>query len=349
MAVLPNTSTRNTLTRQWEMLRQIPAKAPGITSRQLQSRLKDAGYPVSKRTIERDLIELSIIFPLTCDEESMPFNWFWAPGASVDLPGMSLSEALSLILIEDAIHPLLPVGMLNALQTRFDHARRKLQGMADMTLAARWMSKVASVRPDLNLQAPEIQPEVLETLQQALLEERQIQCRYYSAHGDKTSQLTLNPLALVQRGLITYLIGTAAPYTDVRQYAVHRFRSAEMLPSTAEGVGQFSLQAYLASDALQFGSTQKLRLRARVSNGLARLLRETPLSPDMTLEPQETGYRLEATVSDTWQLQWWILSQGDNFIVEQPASLRNNIATKLASALSGYQNVGARVGESEHG
>ena len=69
----------------------------------------------------------------------------------------------------------------------------------------------------------------------------------------------------------------------------------------------------------------------------------------MTLEPQETGYRLEATVSDTWQLQWWILSQGDNFIVEQPASLRNNIATKLASALAGYQNVGARVEESEHG
>lgn len=203
MAVLPSTSTRNTLTRQWEMLRQIPAKAPGITSRQLQSRLKDAGYPVSKRTIERDLIELSILFPLTCDEESTPFNWHWAPGASVDLPGMSLGEALSLTLIEDAIHPLLPVGMLNALQTRFDHARRKLQGMADTNLAARWMSKVASVRPDLNLQAPEIQPEVLETLQQALLEERQIQCSYYSAHGDKTSQLTLNPLALVQRGLIT--------------------------------------------------------------------------------------------------------------------------------------------------
>ncbi len=331
------------------MLRQIPAKAPGITSRQLQSRLKDAGYPVSKRTIERDLIELSILFPLTCDEESTPFNWHWAPGASVDLPGMSLGEALSLTLIEDAIHPLLPVGMLNALQTRFDHARRKLQGMADTNLAARWMSKVASVRPDLNLQAPEIQPEVLETLQQALLEERQIQCSYYSAHGDKTSQLTLNPLALVQRGLITYMIGTAVPYTDVRQYAVHRFRSAEMLPSTAEGVEQFSLQEYLASDALQFGSTQKLQLRARVSSGLARLLRETPLSLDMTLAPQETGYRLEATTSDTWQLRWWILSQGDNFIVEQPASLRKSIAAKLASALAGYQNTCAHAEEREHG
>ncbi len=348
MAPLPNTSSRNTLTRQWEMLRQIPAKAPGITSRQLQGRLKDAGYPVSKRTIERDLIELSILFPLLCDEENKHFNWYWAPDASVDLPGMSLSEALSLTLIEDAIHPLLPAGMLNALRARFDHAKRKLQGMTDMNLAARWMNKVASVRPELNLQAPEFQPALLETLQQALLEEKQIQCSYYSAHADKTSQLTLNPLALIQRGLITYLIGTAAPYTDIRQYAVHRFRSVEMLPTAAEGVEHFSLQEYLASDALQFGSTQKLRLRARVSNGLARLLRETPLSTDMTLKPQEPGYRLEATVSDTWQLQWWILSQGDNFIVEQPASLRENISAKLASALAGYQNSCNHAREPEH-
>ena len=122
----------------------------------------------------------------------------------MELQGITLSEALSLALVEDAIRPLLPGSMLQTLEPRFEHARRKLKGLEEDNPAARWLDKVASVRPDLNLQTPEIGFEVLETLQKALLEEQQIRCQYYSAHSDKLRELTLNPLAMVQRGLVTY-------------------------------------------------------------------------------------------------------------------------------------------------
>lgn len=334
---MPSNSTRSTLARQWELLRQLPSKGPGITSSDLLERMKDAGYRVTKRTIERDLVELSRLFPLTCNDGGVPFGWYWTPGASIELPGMSVTEALSLTLIEDSIRPLLPSGMLNALQSRFHHARQKLAYLADENLAARWMTKVASVRPELDLQAPEIATEILEVIQLALLEERQIACRYYSAHGDKTSELTLNPLAMVQRGQATYLIGTALPYSDLRQYAVHRFLSVELLPSPTAGVSQFDLRKYLASDALQFGSPRKIRLHAWASDSLARLLRETPLSSDMQMHRCEEGYQLSATVSDTWQLQWWILSQADSLIVEHPLELRQQLLEKLTATLQRYQ------------
>lgn len=334
---MPITNARNTITRQWELLHKLPPKGPGITSGELLEKMKDAGYRVTKRTIERDLNELSRLFPLTCNDRGVPFGWHWTPGASIDLPGMSVSEALSLTLIEDTIRPLLPNGMLSALQGRFDHARQKLEHMADENLAARWMSKVASVRPQLNLQAPNIPAQILETIQQGVLKERQIACRYYSAHGDKTSELTLNPLALVQRGVATYLIGTAPPYSDLRQYAVHRFIDAELLPTLAEDVSQFDLREYLGSDALQFGSTQKIRLQAWVSESLARLLRETPLSTDMVLEARDTGYQLTATVSDSWQLQWWILSQGSGLVVKHPLALRQRLVEALKDTLQRYE------------
>ncbi|MGU9839849.1 MULTISPECIES: helix-turn-helix transcriptional regulator [Pseudomonas] len=196
----------------------MPSKSPGITTAELAARLHSAGYKISRRTIERDLIDLSLMFPLQCNDASAPYGWYWQPGISVELQGITLTEALSLALVEDAIRPLLPNSMLRVLEPRFNHARQKLKTLSEDNHAARWLDKVASVRPDLNLQAPDIPEEILETLQQALLEEKQLQCQYYSAHSDKMSQLTLNPLALVQRGLITYLIGTAHSYTDVRQY-----------------------------------------------------------------------------------------------------------------------------------
>lgn len=259
---------------------------------------------------------------------------------------MNISEALSLTLIEDTIRPLLPNGMLKALQDRFQHARKKLENMADENLAARWMSKVASVRPELNLQAPSVCAEILETIQLALLQERQIACRYYSAHGNKTSELTLNPLALVQRGVATYLIATADHYADLRQYAAHRFLGVEILATACEGAAQFDLPQYLASDALQFGGPQRIKLQAWVSESLARLLRETPLADDMLLEPGDDGYRLTATVSDSWQLNWWLLSQGDSVMVEQPVALRQKLLETLRGALQRYEGEPAPTDES---
>lgn len=208
---------------------------PGITISELLTRLTGAGYVISRRTVERDLHDLSLTFPLQCNDGGTPFGWYWKPGVSVELQGITLTEAVSLALVEDAVRPLLPGSMLSVLEPRFEHARQKLKGLGEGNPAARWPDKVASVRPDFNLLAPQIQAEILEALQDALISEQQVQCRYHSAHNDKRSDLTLNPLAIVQRGLITYLIATAEPYTDIRQFAVHRFQAVKAWARPARG------------------------------------------------------------------------------------------------------------------
>lgn len=336
MIQVPSAKTHSALNRQWELLQQLPKRPPGITVSELLARLTAAGYSISRRSIERDLRDLSIVFPLQCNDGGTPFGWYWKPGVNVELQGITLTEAVSLALVEDAVRPLLPGSMLSVLEPRFEHARAKLKGLGDGNPAARWPDKVASVRPDFNLQAPQVQARILEPLQQALISERQVQCQYYSAHNDKLSELTLNPLAIVQRGLITYLIATAEPYTDVRQFAVHRFRNAVLLDSSCRGLDSFELQAYLDSDALQFGKPEKIRLQAWVSEHQARLIRETPLSSDMQLQEVEDGFHLSATVTNTWQLHWWILSLGDALVVHEPPALRQQIAGTLQRAAAAY-------------
>lgn len=335
---MPSAKTHTALSRQWELLQHLPKRSPGITVSELLTRLTAAGYSISRRSIERDLRDLSVVFPLHCNNGGTPFGWYWQPGVNVELQGITLTEAVSLALVEDAVRPLLPGSMLSVLEPRFAHARQKLKGLGDDNAAARWPDKVASVRPDFNLQAPQIQPEILEALQAALLDEQQVKCQYYSAHNDRISELTLNPLAIVQRGLITYLIATAAPYTDIRQFAVHRFRSVTPLETPCEGRESFELQTYLDTDALQFGKPEKIRLKAWVSEHQARLIRETPLSADMRIEQVADGFKLQATVTNTWQLHWWILSLGDSLVVQEPAELRQQIGDKLRSAAAAYSN-----------
>ena len=57
----------------------------------------------------------------------------------------------------------------------------------------------------------------------------------------------------------------------------------------------------------------------------------------MQLTDLDHGHRLQATVSNSWSLRWWLLSQGDELVVEQPATLRQLIATTLSNAAAAYQ------------
>lgn len=84
---------------------------------------------------------------------------------------------------------------------------------------------------------------------------------------------------------------------------------------------------------MQFGTHEKIQLEAWVSEGLARLLQEAPISHDMLLVAEEEGSRLTATVNDSWELKWWILSHAGSIQVGKPEQLRGEIVQRLKSAL----------------
>ena len=44
-----------------------------------------------------------------------------------------------------------------------------------------------------------------------------------------------------------------------------------------------------------------------------------------------------STLSNTWQLHWWILSLGDSMVVEQPPELRVQIGKTLHRAAAAYR------------
>ena len=69
------------LIRQWLILSMIPKSPPRIDVTAIEQRLAQLGVAVHRRTIQRDLLHLSRIFPLVADERERPFGWRWADGA----------------------------------------------------------------------------------------------------------------------------------------------------------------------------------------------------------------------------------------------------------------------------
>ncbi|RUO81231.1 WYL domain-containing protein [Idiomarina tyrosinivorans] len=334
---MSTTGARQTLARQWELLKLLPTRAPGMTARAICQVLNEQGFDVSKRQVERDLDQLSQSFALVCNDKGKPYGWHWMTGASIDLPAISAAEALSITMVEKILKPLVPGTILQSIAPRLNQAKEKLNKLQQHQTFIGWQNKVAYVPATLQQRAPTVDDEVLYNTQLALLHNHCLKANYQPV-GQPAKDYILHPLGLVQRGICTYLVATVEPYNDPRLFALHRMHAVTRCNDKPVVVPRgFTLKRYLDDGALQFTDGVTFVVKARVTNELAMHISETPLSEDQRINAEEHGSILTATVADSWQLRWWIKSMGAQIEILEPATLRSDIATELAKALSAYQ------------
>ncbi|MEX0381921.1 WYL domain-containing protein [Spiribacter sp. 1M153] len=328
----------DTLLRQWLMLRHIPRYPRKITAQALRDRLADQGYPTTERTVQRDLLRLSgELFGLSLDDRSRPHGWSWDRDATqLDIPGMEPQTALAFKLAEHFSGQLMAPATLNALEP---YLQRAADVLADTASPVRtWPDKIHVVPRGQTLIAPNIDPDILETVYAALFNDRQLDARYQRRYDGAIRDYRLHPLGIVFRDGVVYLICTRTGRDGVVQMALHRMQSASACAEAVERPADFDLMAYVRAGALDFQlSAEPLALELLLEPATAVHLEETPLSETQQLEDTDDGrIRLTARVADTAQLRWWLLGLGDQVEVNGPPALRGDIADRLARALSRY-------------
>lgn len=309
----------DTLLRHWTLLRTIPRAPRGITVAELHRHVEQEGYPVRRRTVERDLDLLSGLFPLSCDDSQRPYLWSWPQDRLLDVPGMDPTTALTFVLASQFLEQVLPRTSLGLLSPYFQHARAMLDAANPGGVAA-WPDKVRILPRGLKLIGPPIDPQILDTVYGALLADRRFQCTYRPRDVVEDKDYQVNPLGLVVRDAVTYLVCTLWDYDDIKQLALHRIRTADALNTPARSPQAFDLDAYIRQGAFSMPfSDQQIRLEALFTADAAYHLRETKLSEDQVLEDQPDGQVLvKATVQDTGELRWWVLGFGAAVDVLRP-------------------------------
>jgi predicted DNA-binding transcriptional regulator YafY len=331
-------SNQQSLLRQWHMLRMVPRAPVKITAIELQERLEAEDFRVTERTVQRDLNELSTVFPIEVDRRNKPFGWSWLRDASsFDLPGLALPEALTLTLVEQHLRHHLPPSAIDALRPHFRSAARTLAAVEDSAPSRAWLGKVRSVPPQQPLLPPRMDEECQRVVYLALMQDRQLRLHYRKRDGEEPRlHAAVHPLAVVQRGGVVYLVCMFAAYEDVRTIALHRVTHAEALYEPARKKPGFDIDAYIASGQFGVITGAPVGLRAVFTRAAGEHLYETPLSADQVLAAGPDGrLHLAATVPHTRALLRWLLGFGDGVVVQEPAELREamaGIALQMAAA-----------------
>lgn len=134
----------------------------------------------------------------------------------MDLPGMDVTQALSLHLVEEGLRAVLPAVLTSSMEQHFRQAEQTLSSLASHNALCRWQDKVRSLPAQRPLLAPTINDDVLHLVQEALLAELQLDVEHLALEATAPTALRIHPLALIQRGLVSYSAATAWDYVDVR-------------------------------------------------------------------------------------------------------------------------------------
>ncbi len=312
------------LLRQLAMLRLIPRSPRSTDAPTIRKKLAEEGFEVDVRTVQRDLETLSSLFPLGRDETGKPYRWSWDRNALHELPGMDPPTALTLALAHRFLDRLLPRSSLRLLEPHFRNAENQLKELRSRDFSA-WPGKVRVLPQGQRLIPAEVDPSVLEVVYEALLKGRRFSCSYRRKGERAAKAYEVNPLGLVVRDAVSYLVATLWDYPDPLQLTLHRMSRPALLEKPATAVAGFDLDRYIAEGAFGYRlSEQPIRLKVRFAKAPAQHLYETALGQDQTLteEPDTQTVLLEATVLDTEELRWWLLGFGDQVEVLEPGALR---------------------------
>lgn len=317
-----------TALRFLDMLSLIPALPRKVTARNLTARLVERGHAIGKRSVERDLNKLSAQFPLISDD-ARPAGWSWKGRETrFSLPPMDTSAALTLELVSRYLTPVLPANLRAHLEPDIRQAQHTLALFAGEQIS-KWSRKIAVLPQGQALLPPKIQSGVSEVVYEALLAERQFKAEYKSLESNSFRSYVFNPLGLVYRQGVLYLVATLFGYDEVLQFTLHRMKNATLLEERVQPHKGFDLARYVEEEkGFDIPTGKKLTLVIDVEPWLARILDESRLADDQVIKPIGNSERLRvtATVAETDQLFWWLRSFGPAVEVRKPVALRRRLA-----------------------
>jgi predicted DNA-binding transcriptional regulator YafY len=317
--------------RQWLILKMFPPKGI-VSTTTLRDRLcNQYGIDTTLRTIQRDLLFLERNgFPLVCDGNN-PAGWSWRRDAPVfNIANMDPVTALTFKLAETYLYKMFPRGTLATLEPYFKAANKRIELTSESSLS-RWPKKVKVVSRNLQMLPPRIDEDIMEIVYRAVLEGHRFSATYRSADGT-VKEKDINPLGMVFVEGQTYLVATQNQDDNPILMLLHRMldvKPSDIPVTIPEG---FDFDEYTNKE-LKFPIEKddiELKVLFYDKPDIDRV-RETQISEDQIITETNGSWLLQATVSDSYQLRWWLRGYGERVEVLEPKSLRQEFA-EIASA-----------------
>jgi proteasome accessory factor B len=332
----------NQLERQWRLLQLIDRPA-GVT---VEDAASDLGCHV--RTIWRDVDVLARAgFPIYDDKAVDGHRTVWRVTEEFRrrLPlKLGLAEVLALLMSRD----LLAAAGASALGPDLASALDKIRGLLNpdaLRLLDTMRATVGVRAAGAKLQAPA--PELLATIQQAMLTRRALRIRHYSMERDEVTPRTVEPYHLTSFNGGLYLLAYCRLRDAMRVFALERIREATVTSDRFEKPADFDPDEYL-KEAWGIVRGTLVTVRVAFAKSAALYIRERLWNPTQRFRDLPDGcLELTLQVADTHEVRRRILGWGAQAEVTQPTAMREALRAEAVAMVEKLRRRGPGLARME--
>jgi len=181
---------------------------------------------------------------------------------------------------------------------------------------------------------------VLATIAEAWVSQHQVRILYRALGKQRASERTIEPYFIEPAvpGHSCYVIGYCHRTKQIRTFKIERIESIQVTSEPYIIPPDFDANAYLSSSWGVIAEGEVKTIRLRFSAQIARIMEETIWHPSQVLERQSDGSVLMTfRITDTVELQSWILGWGGRVEVLEPKDVREKIVEAAKDTLKVYQ------------
>jgi predicted DNA-binding transcriptional regulator YafY len=179
---------------------------------------------------------------------------------------------------------------------------------------------------------------VFDRVSEALFTDKKIKATYTPRYGMQGKESEFNPLGLVNRGSIIYLVATYWGYDDIKHLPLYRFGRVTVLDTPAHRPEGFDFQSYIKNGGMlkQALGEAPEQITLQVSSYLLEHLleRQPGISGSFKCDEDQGTATFRETITN--EFLWWLRAMGPNVKVLEPQSLVEYLKDDLQKTLAQY-------------
>lgn len=317
-------------------------------------------YTNERKNLENDLMGLNQIFNDVFYSEALVRFPAWGQNISGKTARFYIEPTFNIDIINEQTvffwemldkytANYLPVSFKQKITDKLTQLDRQEKDRFSQSPLGHWQDHLISL-PSV-VQAPKLDSEVLASIHQALLQNRQLRIRYQNKWEGQLNQRVVYPKGLIFIDNMIYLTGFNPVDEHIndgillkahRNFAVNRITEAVIIDKPIpDWVGRdvFSLEHLHQLGKLEPTIDGQIKLILKVQKYACQHLYERPLSTDQSITViDDTWNQVSATVANTYRLQDWLVSMSQLAVVVEPLVLKTVILERLHSALELYED-----------
>ena len=315
-------------------------------------------YANERKNLENDLTSLNQMFNDVFHSDALMRLPAWSQNISGKTARFYIEPSFSIDVINEQTvffwqmldkytANYLPTSFKQSISDKLSQLHRQDKTSFNQSKLGQWQDHLITL-PSI-VQAPKLDSEVLASIHQALLHNKQLQIRYQNKWRDNPTVRVIYPRGLIFIDNMIYLTGFNPTNDHMddnvllkahRNFAVNRIEAAEvteqLVPDWVER-NAFTLENLRKLGKLELNNGLKIGLVLKVQKYACQHLYERPLSSTQTITViDDTWNEVCATVTNTQRLQDWLVSMSQLAVVIGPVELKAAILERLESGMKLY-------------